>query len=62
MKELKYLPVCVRLNKIEVARFQLTYPMQMSDFLRFCIHEVLENPERWQKFKAYQELKVKHSI
>jgi len=62
MKELKYLPVCVRLDKIDVARFQLTYPKQLSDFLRFCIREVLETPERWQKFKAYQQMKLKHSI
>ena len=62
MRELKYLPVCVRLDKIDVARFQLTYPMQLSDFLRFCIREVLENPERWQKFKAYQQMKKEHGI
>lgn len=62
MKELKYLPVCVRLNKNDVTHFQLTYPMQLSDFIRFCIREVLENPERWQVFKAYQEKRMKNGI
>lgn len=60
--EQKLLPVCVRLNGIDVARFQLAYPKQMSEYIRFCISEVLESPERWQKFKAYQQMKLKHSI